>query len=101
MDFQQVFRSSAPVQLVNVLSDDGKFSALFAEPFLALCDGQVGRVGVLGEHDLTTVVVELPNTRGVVSKGCRSGQFLKVAQQTEQFGFKGNAGPQGSLSHMC
>lgn len=81
MDFQQVFCSCTAMQFVDVLRDDGNFSALFAKTFLTLCYGLVGRVGVLGKHNLPTVVVELPNTRGIVGEGCRSGQFLKFGQK--------------------
>lgn len=87
MDFQQVFCSSTAVQFVNVLRDDGNFSALFAKTFLTLCYGLVGRVGVLGKHNFPTVVVELPNTGGIVGEGRRSGQFLKFGQKKQQRSF--------------
>lgn len=77
VDLQQVFGPGPAVQLVDVLGDNGHFSALFGEPLLALGDGQVSRVWVLGEHDLTTVVIELPNPGRVLGEGLWSGQVLK------------------------
>lgn len=70
-------RSGAAVELVNILSDDCHRASLFTQSLLTLCDGQVGRVGVFCEHDLASVMVKLPNTRGIPGEGLWGGKFLK------------------------
>ena len=62
MDFQHVLGSGSAVEFVDVLSDDGDVTPLFGESLLALCNSQVSRVWVFGEHDLAAVVVKLPDT---------------------------------------
>lgn len=61
------------MELVDVLSDDCNLPSLFAESLLALSDGQVSRVGILCEHDLTAVVIKLPYTRGIPGEGLGCG----------------------------
>lgn len=78
VDLQDVFGSSSVVELVDVLRDDGDLAPLFAQTLLTLSDGQVSGIGIFCEHDLTPVVVELPNTWGISGKGLRRGQFLTV-----------------------
>lgn len=78
MDFQDVVGAGAAVELVNVLRDHRNRAALSAQSLLALSDGQVGRVGGFCEHDLTAVMVKLPNTRGVPGEGLRAGKFVKM-----------------------
>lgn len=82
VDLQEVCGSSAAVELVDVLGDDRDLATLPAEPLLTLGDGLVGGVRLLGEHDLTTVVVKLPNAGRIPGEGLWSGQTLE--DQTKQ-----------------
>lgn len=77
MDLQEAFGSSAAVELVDVLGDDRDLATLPAESLLTLCDGLVGGVGLLGEHDLTAVVVKLPNAGRIPGEGLWSGETLE------------------------
>lgn len=77
VDFQDVFGSGAAVELVDILSDDRNLASLLAQSLLALCNGQVGGVGIFCEHDLAAVVVKLPNTGGIPGKGLWSGKALQ------------------------
>lgn len=77
MEFQDVFGSSSAMQLVDVLSDDRNAASLFAQSLLAPRNGQVGGVWVFGEHDLTAVVVKLPNTGGISGEGLWCGESLE------------------------
>lgn len=77
MDFQDGFGSGAAVELVDILSDDCNLTPLFAQSLLALCNGQVGGVGIFCEHDLAAVVVKLPNTRGIPGEGLWGGKLLQ------------------------
>lgn len=77
MYLQEACGSSAAVELVDVLGDDRDLATLPAESLLTLCDGLVGGVGLLGEHDLTAVVVKLPNTGRIPGEGLWSGEILE------------------------
>lgn len=76
MQLQDACGSSPAVELVDVLRDDRDLATLPAQPLLALGDGPVGGVGLLGEHELTAVVVKLPNAGRVLGEGLRSGDTL-------------------------
>lgn len=77
MNFEDIFGSSAAVKFINVLSDDGDSAALPAQTLLALGDGQVSGVRSFRKHDLTTVVVKLPDAGRVSGERLRSGEILK------------------------
>lgn len=77
MDLQNASGSSPAVELIDVLRDDRDLASLPAEPLLALGDGQMGGVGVFGEHDLTAVVVKLPNAGRIPGEGLWSGDTLE------------------------
>lgn len=77
MNFHDVFGSSASVEFVDILSDDCNIASLFAQSLLTLRDGQMSSIGIFGEHDLTAVVVKLPNTRGIPGEGLWSGEVLQ------------------------
>ena len=76
MNFEHVLGARSAMELVDVLSDDGHVSPLFAQSFLTLGDGQVSRVRVFGEHDLPSEVIKLPNSRGVSGEGFWSCKIL-------------------------
>lgn len=97
MDLQEACASSAAVELVDVLGDDRDLATLPAESLLALCDGLVGGVGLLGEHDLTAVVVKLPNAGRIPGEGLWSGETLDD-QTKKRFSLETNSGetPVGS-----
>lgn len=84
VDLQDVLGSGPAVQLVDVLSDDRDLATLFAQALLALGYGHVGRVGVFGEHDLTAVVVKLPDTRRIPGEGHWGGEFLSERKSEEK-----------------
>lgn len=69
MELQDVSGSGTAMELVDVLSYDCNLAPLLAESLLALRDGQVSRVGILREHDLTAVVIKLPDTRRIPGEG--------------------------------
>lgn len=73
MELQDVSGSRTAMELVYVLSDDGNLAPLLAESLLRLSDGQVSRVGILCEHDLTAIVIKLPDTRRIPREGLWCG----------------------------
>lgn len=77
MDFQDVFGSCAAVELVDILSDDCHLTSLFAQSLLALSNGQVGGVGIFCEHDLSAIMVKLPNTGRISGEGLWGSKFLQ------------------------
>lgn len=77
MDLQNASGSGAAVELIDVLRDDRDLAPLPAEPLLALGDGQMGGVGLFGEHDLPAIVVKLPNAGRVPGEGLWRGNRLE------------------------
>ena len=61
MQLEEIFSSSFPVELIDVLSDHDHAFALLFEPLLGVSNGYVRRVGMLRQHELSPVVVELPD----------------------------------------
>lgn len=82
MDLQNISGSGAAVELIDVLRDDGDLPSLPAEPLLTLGEGQMSGVGVFGQHDLTPVVVKLPDARRVPGEGLWSGDTLEDGEQS-------------------
>lgn len=70
-----------PVQLINVLSDDHNAPPLLAQTPLALGDGDVGWVGMFGQHHFPPVVVKFPHTGRVSGKSPWSSQLLQKTSQ--------------------
>ena len=66
----------SPVQLVNVLCDDGHGASLLRQALLRRGDGGVRRVGDLVSHHFPSVVVELPYQARVSVKGFWRGELL-------------------------
>ena len=76
VDVEDVFGAGLAVKVIDVLGDDDHGATLLPHPLLALGQGQVGRVGLLGQHQVPPVVVELPYAGGVAGEGLRSGDVL-------------------------
>lgn len=77
VNFQDAFGSSAMVELIDILSNDCHLASLFPQSLLTLSNGQVGCIRIFCEHDLTAVVVKLPNTGGIPGKGLWSSKVLQ------------------------
>ena len=78
MDVEDVFGAGLPVEVIDVLGDNDHGAPLLPQPLLALRQGQVGRVGLLGQNQMPPVVVELPDAGGVAGEGLRSGDVLDI-----------------------
>lgn len=101
MNLQNASGSSAEVELIDVLRDDRDLAPLPAESLLALGDGQMGRVGVFGEHDLPAVVVELPNAGRVPGEGLWGGDTLEDKKKMVLAGNKPGRNSGGLVAKRC
>lgn len=72
-----MFGSSTTMELVNILSDDCDLTSPFAQSLLTFSNGHVGSVGIFCSHELTAIMVKLPNTGRVPGKGLWSGYTLQ------------------------
>ena len=86
MNLEYVFGPGLSVKVIRALGDDNHGAPLLPQPGLTLRYSQMGGVGLLVQHQLPPVVVELPDPRRRAREGLWSGQVLRMHQRFNGFG---------------
>lgn len=68
VELQHSFGSGSVMKLVNVLGDDRALSSLLGKSTLQLGNGQMCRIGLFASHQLSTIVIKLPDQGWIPEK---------------------------------
>lgn len=84
MDLEHVFGPGLSVQVVYALRDDDHGAPLLLQPGFALRYGQMNGAGLLVQHKLPPVVVELPYPGRGAGEGFWSCEVLRTHSQRQK-----------------
>lgn len=79
MNLQHMLGAGLSVQVIDALRDHDHGAALLLQPGLTFCYGHVDGTGLFVQHQLPSVMIKLPDSRGVARKGLGSCKILKDA----------------------